>query len=218
MNNNMYKRISRKITLGKVPVKPKPFIVCRFIISLIVTVLLLFSSKIGYIIGPVVGILYYYLFEVFSLDLAIKKRTKLLEDNSLEFFDVLLVILKSEKNIKNALLKAVDIVDNELSKEFKECLEEVNLGKNLDDVLVEMNKTIPSDLVANIILDMTEASKLGNNINESISLQLENIKVKRNKEIINRLKIVPLKMAILCIFFILIVLIVFVGFSLLIRP
>ena len=58
----------------------------RVIISLILFVVVLLLSNIGYILAPIIAILFYYLSEVLLLDYPIKKRAKKLEKEALFFF------------------------------------------------------------------------------------------------------------------------------------
>ncbi len=76
-----------------------------------------------------------------------------------------------------------------------------------------MSKKIPSIMVNNIITDLTESNRLGNNISESINLQLDLIKEKIRKDYLTDLRIVPFRIAIMFIIFVLLLLGVIVVFS-----
>ena len=213
INNTMYKRIEKKINLANIKIKPMAFIYIRLITTIIIFVLLLISNKYGYILAPVASILLYVLFEYICLDKSILERMEILEKDALEFFPLFLIIFKNGKSVKNALEKSLDIVDNELTREFKLVLDNVNLGKSLDEALLNMNKRIPSILVNNIITDLTESNRLGNNLNESINLQLSLINEKRKKDCLTDLRIIPFRIVILFIIFVLIMLSTIILFS-----
>ena len=169
----------------------------------IVFILLLVSSKYGYFIAPIVSIILYILFEYICLDKTIIERMELLEKDALEFFPIFNIVFKNGKSIKNAIEKTIEIVDNSLSEEFKLVLDNVNLGKSLDESLLNMSKRIPSIMVNNVITDLTESNRLGNNINESINLQLDLINEKRKKDYLTDLRIIPFRITIMFIIFVL---------------
>ena len=203
INNKMYKRIEKKINLANLKVKPMAFIYIRLIMTAIVFILLLVSSKYGYFIAPIVSIILYILFEYICLDKTIIERMELLEKDALEFFPIFNIVFKNGKSIKNAIEKTIEIVDNSLSEEFKLVLDNVNLGKSLDESLLNMSKRIPSIMVNNVITDLTESNRLGNNINESINLQLDLINEKRKKDYLTDLRIIPFRITIMFIIFVL---------------
>jgi len=203
INNKMYKRIEKKINLANLKVKPMAFIYIRLIMTAIVFILLLVSSKYGYFIAPIVSIVLYILFEYICLDKTIIERMELLEKDALEFFPIFNIVFKNGKSVKNAIEKTIEIVDNSLSEEFKLVLDNVNLGKSLDESLLNMSKRIPSIMVNNVITDLTESNRLGNNINESINLQLDLINEKRKKDYLTDLRIIPFRITIMFIIFIL---------------
>ncbi len=209
-NSKTYNRIKKKISMLGLKINPLVFIYLRVSSSFIIFFLILFLCDFGYIIAPLVTFIYYLLVEFIALDLAIKNRSLILESDAIEFFHVFLVLIKGERNIRKALLLSVKAVDNELSLEFKRTLEEEKIGKSLDDALLDMKDRIPSDLVANMIISVIEANRLGNNISDSINNQLSYIEEKRNKKILTSYKTVPFRIAILCILFIFLVMLLLV--------
>ncbi len=213
INNKLYKRIEKKLNYANLKIKPMAFIYLRLLVVLIIFALGLVTSKYGYIVGPLCAIIVYALFEYVVLDKNIIERMEKLEKDALEFFPIFLMIFKNVKNVKNAIEKCSEIVDNDLSLEFDEVIKDVNLGKSLDESLLNMSKKIPSIMVNNIITDLTESNRLGNNISESINLQLDLIKEKIRKDYLTDLRIVPFRIAIMFIIFVLLLLGVIVVFS-----
>ena len=143
------------------------------------------------------------------------ERMEILEKNAMEFFPIFNIVFKNGKNVKNALEKAIEIVDNDLSLEFKNVLDDVALGKSLDETLLNMNKRIPSILVNNIITDLTESNRLGNNISDSINLQLDLINEKIKKNYLTDLRSIPFRIALVFSIFVLGLLGLFILFSVL---
>ena len=214
INNKMYKRIDKKISLANLKIKPMAYIYIRLIASVGVFLMFLVSNRLGYIFGPIAGIVFYLLFEYLTLDRSIIDRMEILEKDALEFFPIFVVIYKNGKSVKNAIEKCLEIVNNDLSKEFQLVLDNVNLGKSLDESLLNMNKRIPSIMVNNIITDLTESNRLGNNISDSINLQLDLINEKRKKNYLTDLRVIPFRITIVFIIFVLLLLGLLVLFSL----
>ncbi len=212
-NSRMYTRLKKKIDYLGIRLKVKAYIIIRLISCVLLFVVLLLTSKYGYFIAPMVTVVYYYLVEYVTLDLQIKRRIAILEDNALLYFPVFLLVFSGDKNVKSAIIKSTNIVKNELTKEFVKAVELMDLGRSVDEGLSTLSSHIPSVFVNNIIVDIMEANRLGNNIQESINLQLDLIKAKRKREIISDLKLIPLKLTLLSIFFVLVVLVILSMFK-----
>lgn len=205
IGSKSYNRVMNKINKMGLSINPLVFIYMRLISSLLLFVGLLFLVDYGYIIAPLVTIIYYVFIEVVVLDFSIKVRIKEIEYDALDFMPIFLLSLKSGRNVKKALVYTTDIVDNTLSSEFKKVLYDEKIGKSLDESLMDMKYRIPSDLVANMIISVIEANRLGNNISDSINNQLSYIEGRRNKKIFTSYKVVPFKMAIISILFVFII-------------
>lgn len=207
------KKLQKKIEYMGLNFNYKIFNIMRIIGSLILFIFLLFFIDYGYIVAPIATIAYYVFVEYVILDLGIKRRIKTLEEDALEFIPVFMISLKSGRNIKNAISISTEIVNNDLSLEFKKVLNNVQLGKSLDESLNILKSRMPSEILNNIIISIMEANRLGNNINESVNIQLDYIREKKNKGIINKYKMIPLKLAIFSIVFVFIVLLLLMIFE-----
>ena len=205
VGTNSYNRIKDKLNKLGYNINPLVFIYMRLISSLLLFIVLLFLVDYGYVVAPIVTVLYYVFIEVVVLDFSIKVRTKEIEYDALEFMPIFLLSLKSGRNVKKSLVYTTDIVDNTLSNEFKKVLYDEKIGKSLDEALMNLKLRIPSDLVVNMIVSIVEANRLGNNINDSINNQLSYIEDKKKKGILNSYKVVPLKMAIASVIFVFLV-------------
>lgn len=205
VGTNSYNRIKDKLNKLGYNINPLVFIYMRLISSLLLFIVLLFLVDYGYVVAPIVTVLYYVFIEVVVLDFSIKVRTKEIEYDALEFMPIFLLSLKSGRNVKKSLVYTTDIVDNTLSNVFKKVLYDEKIGKSLDEALMNLKLRIPSDLVVNMIVSIVEANRLGNNINDSINNQLSYIEDKKKKGILNSYKVVPLKMAIASVIFVFLV-------------
>ena len=202
LNSRSYKRIDKKMKYAGMIVNPNIFILMRLASSLILLVFLLFFSSYGYIVGPIVTIIYYYFIEYVILDIQIGKRKQQLEEESLEYFPILLLCLNGSNNIKKAITLTNEQVNNSLSKEFERVIRNVKIGKSLDEALTLMKDRVPSTFIINIIVNLIEANRMGNSISLSIKDQLDYIENKRKNKIIKYHKMMPFKVAIASIIFV----------------
>lgn len=202
VGSGSYIRIKDKINKMGYSINPLIFIYMRLISSLLLFIVLLFFVQYGYLIAPVVTVVYYVFVEFIILDFSIKVRGRELEKDALDFMPIFLLGLKGERNVKKALKYSTEVVDNSLSNEFKKALYSENVGKSLDEALMDLKSRIPSDLIVNMIVSIVEANRMGNNISDSITKQLSYIDDERKRKILNSYKIVPFKMALISVVFV----------------
>ena len=197
------KRVDAKIKLLGVNNHYNLFVILNFriLICLILFVAILLTSSIGYVLAPVVAILFYYLSEKIILDYPIKKRAKRLEKEALFFFEVLLLTLESGRNLKHALDLTSGNIDSELSLEFRKTLAEIKLGKSLNEALNDMKKRIPSEAINNAILNMVESNMFGNSIKDSMVNQIEFLREKQMLEVKSEINKLPTKVSIISVIF-----------------
>lgn len=207
------RNIKRKMGYLGLKVNYKVFLIIRLISSLILFFLVLLLCKYGFILAPICTLIYFFTIEYIIIDRSISLRKAELESDALEFFPIFLLSLKDGRNVKKALQVSTSIVDNKLSTEFKKALNEIEIGKSVEEVLVQMKRYIPSDSINNIVSSIVEVNRVGSNINDSVNLQLDYILQKNRKKIVNRYKSVPLIMAIYSIIFVLIVLFILIFFN-----
>lgn len=177
------------------------FLYLRLVVELLLFgFLLLFHSR-GYFLAPIVVILFHFLVEYFFLDGPIKKREKKLEEEAIFFFEVLLLTLQSGKNLVSSLHLTAKNIHSELSYEFEKSLREMKLGKSFSEALVGLKERIPSDTINNAILNIVQASVFGNNIEESLSNQLDFLREKRLLDIKGTIGKLPTKISIISVVF-----------------
>lgn len=201
MKKNKKNRISRKLQLMGLHLNYKVFGYMRLVSTIILFIGLLFLSSYGYIVAPICALIYYFLLEYIILDLGIKRRKRLLESQANSFFRTFLLLLKSGRGIKNSLILTTSVLDNELSYEFRKELGNIKNGKTLEEGLSSLTLRIPSLIINNIITSVIEASRYGNNVLESILLQLEYIKEIEEKRVLRSYRVVPYKAALLSLMF-----------------
>ena len=171
-----------------------------FLIIFIFTITLIFN-KYGYILAPLISIIFYLLSEYIFLDLPIKKRSKKLDNEALFFFEVLVLTLENGRSLKQALELTTSNVLSDISLEFKEALEEINLGKSLNESLKDLKSRIPSDAINSAILNMIECNTYGNSIVDTMYNQIDFLRQKQLLEAKGEIAKLPTKISIISVIF-----------------
>ena len=177
------------------------FLNIRLLGTIIVFLLLLFTSKIGFIIAPLLAFIYYRGLTYILIDRSIKERIVALESDAINFFEILTLSLETGRNLQEALMVTVNSNSGEITEEFKEALREVKYGKSLTEALEDMQNTIPTETVNNIILSLTQADLYGSSIIESLYTQIEYLRDKRRMEVKAEISKVPIKISIISVSF-----------------
>ena len=196
-------RVDKKVKLMGVSshVKALTILNLRVFISLLLFIIILLVSNMGYILAPVIAILFYYLSEKLLLDYPIKRRARKLEKESLFFFEILLLTLESGRSLGHALNLTTQNIDSEISREFKETLLQVKLGKSLNEALNDMKMRIPSDTINNAILNMVESNMFGSDIVVSMTNQIDYLRQKQLLDVKAEINKLPTKVSILSVLF-----------------
>ena len=196
-------KIKKKVNLLGIGNKINPYdlIITRLITSVFIFVLIIYIYNYGYILGPIVTCLYYFLYNKIVLSNKIKKRTIKLESEAMHFFEVLTLSLETGRNLVEAIDVTTGNVEGILSDEFKEAVREVSFGKSLNEALNDMQGRIPSETVNNIILSLTQANLYGNSIIENLYGQIDFLREKRKLEVKGRISKVPVLISVISVFF-----------------
>ena len=195
-------KINRKIKLLGVSnlVKINRFLTLRLVLCFVVITVPLFLPY-GVFYGPLLAVIFWYGYEYLEFDLAIKKRELRLNEQAPFFFEVLIMTLESGRNLEKALIVTSDNIKNELGREFKKALNEIKVGKNLNEVLTSLKERIPSSTINNIILNMMQANNFGTSITESLRVQLDYIKEGKILATKSKLNKLPMKVSIVSVIF-----------------
>ena len=202
MKQTIANKIYRKKTIDKINSKIKllglnqrldavQFLNIRLTVMIVMFILIFIFSKMGYILAPVVSVVFYYLMEYLVLDYQAKIRGKSLEKEALFFFEVFVLTLESGRNLRQALI----------SNEFKKTLAEVRLGKSLNEALESMKKRIPSDTINNTILNMIQSNTFGNSMVDSIYNQIEYLRNKQMLDVRAEIAKLPTKVSVISVLF-----------------
>lgn len=215
MNNGIIKKIYRvkdvqniqaKINMlgnnRKIKFDAVEFLNVRMITTILITIFMICFSHIKYFIIPFITIAYYNLFYYFLITEQIKKRIKKLDKEALTFFEILTLTLESGRNLENALEITCYNIDSELSSEFKKSLMEIRFGKSLMEALEDLKKRIPSEVINNIILNITQTSVFGNSIIKTMNNQVDYLREKQIMEVKSQINKIPNKVSIISVIFI----------------
>ena len=198
------KKIDAKVKqLGKTKWTAVSFQNFRVITTAIIAIFVLYVTDLGYVFGPIAGIVWYYLSYYAFLEVPVEKRGRKLNKEALDFFEILTLTLESGRNLENSIEIAALNVHSELSDEFKRALVEVKLGKSLMEALEDMKARIPSETINNILLNITQTEVFGNNILATMYNQIEFLREKEILEIKGQINKIPNKISIISVLFIL---------------
>lgn len=196
-------QIEEKIAmLGNTKLDAITFMNFRIISSLIVFLVTIYITKLGYIYAPFVTLAYFYLYYYLLIHSPLKQRIKRLDREALHFFEILTLTLESGRNLENSLEVTVANVNSELSNEFKRVLFEVKFGKSLLEALEDMKKRMPSETINNILLNITQTDVFGNSILETMYNQIDFLRDKQILEIKGEINKIPNKVSIISVLFV----------------
>lgn len=187
-------------------------ILIRLFTSVILFILMLYVFDYGYIFGPIITLIYYFMFNKIVLDNKIKNRMIKLENEAMHFFEVLTLSLETGRNLASAIEVTTMNVSGILSSEFNEAVREVTFGKSLNEALTDMQERIPSEIINNIILSLTQSNLYGNSIIDNLYSQIDYLREKRKLEVKGRISKVPIYISVISVlFFVPLLLLIILG-------
>ena len=187
-------------------------ILIRLFTSVILFILMLYVFDYGYIFGPIITLIYYFMFNRIVLDNKIKNRMIKLENEAMHFFEVLTLSLETGRNLASAIEVTTLNVSGILSSEFSEAVREVTFGKSLNEALTDMQERIPSETINNIILSVTQSNLYGNSIIDNLYSQIDYLREKRKLEVKGRISKVPIYISVISVlFFVPLLLLIILG-------
>lgn len=196
-------QIEEKIAmLGNTKLDAITFMNFRIISSLIVFLVTIYITNLGYIYAPFITLAYFYLYYYLLIQSPLKQRIKRLDREALHFFEILTLTLESGRNLENSLEVTVANVNSELSNEFRRVLFEVKFGKSLLEALEDMKKRMPSETINNILLNITQTDVFGNSILETMYNQIDFLRDKQILEIKGEINKIPNKVSIISVLFV----------------
>jgi len=195
------KKLRRKIKLLGINYDANIFNSLRLVFSLILFFYLIFSIKYGYIIAPLIAIIFYLLSEYVVIDIPLRNKIINMEKEGIEYVSSLLLNLKNGKSIRVSIKNSSRVINNDLSKEFSQVINDTKVGLTLEESLNNLSERIPSIFLQNIILNLKESNKNGTNVINSIERQLEAMEQHYEEIVVGRNKSIPIIMCLNTILF-----------------
>lgn len=177
------------------------FLNIRLLSSIFLFFMIIYLFEWGYVLAPLFTYLYYVLLPKVWIDRKVSARGSRLDDDAMYFFEVLTLSLESGRSLKNALDITASNIDSELSTEFKHTLEEVRLGKSLNESLEELKRRIPSDTINNIILNISQSNIFGNSIIDTMYNQIDYIRDKKIMASKEKISKIPIQISVVSVLF-----------------
>ena len=195
------KKLRRKIKLLGINYDANIFNSLRLVFSLILFFYLIFSIKYGYIIAPLIAIIFYLLSEYVVIDVPLRNKIINMEKEGIEYVSSLLLNLKNSKSIRVSIKNSSRVINSDLSKEFSQVINDTKIGLTLEESLNNLSERIPSIFLQNIILNLKESNKNGTKVIDSIERQLEAIEQHYEEIVVGRNKSIPIIMCLNTILF-----------------
>lgn len=195
------KKLRRKIKLLGINYDANIFNSLRLVFSLILFFYLIFSIKYGYIIAPLIAIIFYLLSEYVVIDIPLRNKIINMEKEGIEYVSSLLLNLKNSKSIRVSIKNSSRVINSDLSKEFSQVINDTKIGLTLEESLNNLSERIPSIFLQNIILNLKESDKNGTNVINSIERQLEAMEQHYEEIVVGKNKSIPIIMCLNTILF-----------------
>ena len=132
-------------------------------------------------------------------DVRLAKRKDLLNKEALFFFQILSLTLESGNNLKGAIELTTSSISNELSLEFKKALSDIRMGSTMNEALLDLEKRIPSEVISNIILNLTESSVYGSDMIKSLNTQIDYLNNKLVLSVREQINKMPIKISVVSV-------------------
>ncbi len=165
-------------------------------IALVVSIVFCYHKFYLILILPIAVAL---LFEFIYYDVRLAKRKDLLNKEALFFFQILSLTLESGNNLKGAIELTTSSISNELSLEFKKVLSDIRMGSTMNEALLDLEKRIPSEVISNIILNLTESSVYGSDMIKSLNTQIDYLNNKLVLSVREQINKMPIKISVVSV-------------------
>lgn len=138
-------------------------------------------------------------FEFIYYDLRLAKRKAVLNKEALFFFQILSLTLESGNNLKGAIELTTSSISNELSGEFKKALSDIRMGSTMNEALLDLEKRIPSEVITNIILNLTESNVYGSDMIKGLNTQIDYLNSKLILSVREQINKMPIKISVVSV-------------------
>ena len=188
------KKLEKKIKLLGIDYNARIFNILRTILTIVLFLYLLLSLSVGYIIAPIIAIIFYVMCEYVVIDIPLRKKNVEVEKEGIDYISALLLNLKNGKSIKTSIKNSSKVVRGKLSENFAKVLSDVKIGLTMEEALSDLGEKVPSVYLQNIIIDLKENTKYGTKVLDSIEWQLEAMEQHYEEIVIGKKKMLPIKL------------------------
>ncbi|HEX2173578.1 MAG TPA: type II secretion system F family protein, partial [Dehalococcoidia bacterium] len=126
----------------------------------------------------------------------IKKRQNEIQLALPDVLDLLVVCVEAGLGFDSAMQKVTDKLDNELTREFAQVIREIRLGKPRREALRDMVERTQVADVSSFISAIIQADQLGVSIGRILTIQSEQMRIKRRQRAEKKAHEAPIKMLI----------------------
>lgn len=196
------KKIDKKLSLFGLE---KNMEAIEFLNLRLVTTCLVFVGclvlELGYVVTPIVSLIYFVMFYYIVIETKLKKRTFELENEAMHFFEVLILSLETGRNLEESISTTCRNVDGKIADEFMVAIKEMEYGKSLSECLSSMKTNIPSETINNIIISINQSNLFGSSAVTTLYTQIDYLRDKKILEVKAMISKVPTKISIISVLF-----------------
>ena len=176
------------------------FLLIRLFLSIIIFFITFIVFDRNLLLSLILTFAYYFLHTYIKYDYKISKRVVEVEKEASLFFEIMILSLKSGKNLLQAMESTINNINNNFSKDFSVVLNDIKYGKSLIEAINDYKDKVPSDNVKNIFIAIVEAYTLGKDMIESIQKELDLLDEKRINDIKVYINKLPIKVSVVSVF------------------
>ena len=148
------------------------------------------------LIGPLGGAVLGYFLPNLWLRSKIRKRQNEIQLSLPDVLDLLVVCVEAGMGFDSAMQKVTEKFDNALTREFAQIINEIRLGKPRREALRDMIERTQVGDVSSFISAIIQADQLGVSISRILSIQSEQMRMKRRQRAEKLAHEAPIKMLI----------------------
>jgi tight adherence protein C len=151
------------------------------------------SPLMGLLIVAMLGVLGLYL-PYMWLRRRVENRQRRLRRALPDSLDLMAISVSTGLSLDSAMLEVVERWDTDLSQEFHQVLTEMQLGASRRQALLNLVERTRLDELRLIVAALLQAEELGANVSETLSVQAEQLRIRRRQLAEEKARKAPVKM------------------------
>lgn len=163
------------------------------VISLLVLILMR-QPFLNQIVFSIVGAMIGFIFPGVWLGSRIKKRQNEIVKAMPDAMDLLVICVEAGLGFQAAMAKVAEKWDNELAISFARALQEVQLGKTLNNALREMEQNMGVPDMTSFVAAIIQATSFGVSLAKVLRIQAEQMRIRRRQRAEKKAQEAPIKM------------------------